>query len=129
MEGHFPNYQDVVPTDLDKSVEFDTQELLSAVRRAALLTNEESKGVRLSFSAGTLTLSSRAPEQGEAVIAMSVRYSGPDLEIGFNPTFLIDVLRVVSDSTVRFEFSESNRPGLFRCGDSLLYVVMPVNLS
>lgn len=129
LEGHFPNYQDVVPTDLDKSVEFNTQELLSAVRRAALLTNEESKGVRLSFSDGTLTLSSRAPEQGEAVITMSVNYRGPDMEIGFNPTFLIDILHVVSEDTVRFEFSESNRPGLFRCGDSFLYVVMPVNLS
>lgn len=129
LEGHFPNYQDVVPTDLDKSVEFDTQELLSAVRRAALLTNEESKGVRLSFSAGMLTLSSRAPEQGEAVISMPVKYSGPDMEIGFNPMFLIDVLRVVSEGPVRFEFSESNRPGLFRNGDSFLYVVMPVNLS
>ncbi len=65
VEGHFPKYQDVVPQDCDKKVVFETHELLSAVRRAALLTNEESKGVRLAFSRDALTLTSRAPDQGE----------------------------------------------------------------
>lgn len=129
LEGRFPKYEDVIPDDGDKTVEFDTQELLSAVRRAALLTNEESKGVRLAFTRGTLTLSSRAPEQGEAVITMPINYEGDEVDIGFNPVFLTDVLRVVSSDKIRFEFKEAARPGVFRMGDAFLYVVMPVNLS
>ncbi|MCH8966277.1 MAG: DNA polymerase III subunit beta [Planctomycetes bacterium] len=129
VEGHFPNYEDVIPSECNRKAEFTTQELLSAVRRAALLTNEESKGIRLAFDTGVLSLSSRAPEQGEAVVTIPVQYEGTAVEIGFNPLFLSDVLRVVSSETVTFEFAESNRPGVFRCGDDFLYVVMPVNLS
>lgn len=129
LEGHFPKYEDVIPSDCDKHVEFDTQELLSAVRRAALLSNEESKGIKLLFSSGTLTLSSRTPEQGEAVVSVPINYTGDEVEIGFNPVFLTDVLRVAFTDRVVFEFAEANRPGVFRCGDGFLYVVMPVNLS
>ncbi len=129
LEGHFPKYEDVIPRDGDKTVVFDTQELLSAVRRAALLTNEESKGVKLAFSRGTLTLSSRAPEQGEAVVTVAIEYDDEDISIGFNPVFLTDVLRAVSTDKIRFEFKEAARPGLFRMSDAFLYVVMPVNLA
>lgn len=129
LEGHFPNYEEVIPTDSDKRVIMDTRELLGAVRRAALLSTEESRGVRLAFECGKLTLTSRAPEQGEAVVVLSIDYDGPSAEIGFNPVFLVDVLRAVSDEKVTFEFRESRRPGVFRAGERFLYVVMPVNLS
>ncbi len=129
LEGHFPKYEDVIPDDCNKKVEFDSQGLLSAVRQAALLTNDESKGVKLSFEPGVLTLSSRAPEQGEASITVPINYNHEKVEIGFNPVFLMDVLRAVHTEKVSFEFSTPNRPGLFRVGDAQLYVVMPVNLS
>ncbi len=129
LEGHFPNYTDVIPSGCERTANFATQELLSAVRRAGLLSTEESKGVKLSFSKGQVTLSSRTPEQGEAVIQLPVEYEQGDVSIGFNPKFLEDVLRVTKGETVRFEFSEPNRPGVFKDGDSFVYVVMPVNLS
>jgi DNA polymerase-3 subunit beta len=129
VEGHFPKYQDVIPGDCDRIVEIDTAEFLSALKRAALLTNEESKGVRLAFSDGALTLSSRAPEQGEATISMPVRYRGEAIEIGFNPVFLTDVLRVAHSDVVTFAFREPNRPGVIRIGDQFTHVVMPVNLA
>jgi len=74
VEGHFPKYQDVIPGDCDRTVELETAEFHSALKRAALLTNEESKGVRFSFSEGCLTMSSRAPEQGEATIKRESRH-------------------------------------------------------
>jgi DNA polymerase-3 subunit beta len=129
VEGHFPKYQEVIPSDSDKKAEFEVAELLSAVRRAALLTNEESRGVRFAFTAGELSLSSRAPQQGEAQINIPVKYQGEPLEIGFNPSFLIDVLRVVHADEVTLELKEPNRPGVLRCGPEFLYVMMPVNLS
>jgi len=86
VEGAFPPFEDVIPRDLDKRVSFDSHQLSSAIRRAALLTNEESKGVRMSFDKEQLTLTSRAPEMGEAEIHLDLdSYEGDPLEIGFNP--------------------------------------------
>ncbi len=129
VEGHFPKYQDVVPSDCDRLVELNTADFHGALKRAALLTNEESKGVRLSFSEDALTLSTRAPEQGEATITLPVSYRGEPTEIGFNPVFLSDVLRVAHTDSVMFAFKEANRPGIIKTGEDFIHVVMPVNLS
>jgi DNA polymerase-3 subunit beta len=129
IEGQFPNYRDVIPDDSDKQAELSTAEFLSAIRRAALLTNEESRSVRLSFDKDELTLTSRAPEQGEAMVRMLAAYQGEPVEIGFNPVFLVDVLKVVDDERVKIELKAPNRPGVIRGGGDALYVVMPLNLS
>lgn len=129
VEGHFPKFEDVIPRDSDKKLELDREALFSAVRRAALLTTVESKGVRFTFADDTLILSSRASEHGEATIRLPISYSHPSLEIGFNPQFLIDMLRVLEDEKVILELKEPNRPGVLRSGTDFLYVVMPVNLN
>jgi DNA polymerase-3 subunit beta len=132
VEGTFPPYDDVIPRDLDIKVTFNRDTLASAVKRAALLTNEESRGVRLAFTAEnkTLELSSRAPEMGEANIKVDlVAYDGNDIEIGFNPTFITDALKVIHDPEIMIELKAPNKPGLFKAGNDFLYVVMPVNLS
>ena len=129
VEGRFPKYEDVIPQDNDKKVSVASEALLSAVRRAALLTTEESKGVRFSLSPGQVVLSSRAPDQGEAVITLQVEYSGKELDVGFNPSYLVDALRAIGGEAVSFELSEPNKPGVLRAGKNLLYVVMPVSLA
>lgn len=131
VEGTFPPYEDVIPKDQDIKVTFDRDLLASAVRRAALLTNEESRGVRLAFkgSVKALEISSRAPEMGEARIAVDLAgYDGSDIEIGFNPTFITDALKVITDPEVIIELKAANKPGLVKSGGDFLYVVMPVNL-
>lgn len=132
VEGTFPPYEDVIPKDQDIKVTFKRDVLASAVKRAALLTNEESRGVRLAFNGGekTLELSSRAPEMGEATINVELSsYDGEDIEIGFNPAFITDALKVINDSEVMIELKSGNKPGLFKAGGNFVYVVMPVNLS
>ncbi|MEM6393964.1 MAG: DNA polymerase III subunit beta [Planctomycetota bacterium] len=130
VEGNFPPYQDVIPKDGDKRATLVTDVLISAVRRAALLTNEESKGVRMAFSSDGLVLSSRAPEMGEATIDVEVpEYSGDEIEIGFNPTYLLDALKVVDANEVHVDLKAPNKPGVIRTGPNFLYVVMPVNLQ
>ena len=129
VEGHFPRYQDVIPADCNRIMEVDTAEYLSALKRAALLTNEESKGVRLALSEGNLTMSSRAPEQGEATVSLPVRYNDEAMEIGFNPVFLLDVLKVTQSERIKMAFKDANRPGVIRVGEEFIYVVMPVNLA
>ena len=128
VEGHFPKYQDVIPKDLDRKVTLQTADLLSAVKRASLLANLESKGVKITLNGEGMTLSGRTPEQGEAVIKLKCEYSGPELQIGFNPEFLIDALKVCGETTT-FEFKEAAKPGMLKSGNNFQYVVMPVNLS
>ena len=129
VEGTFPPYNDVIPKDSDKKITINRQRFVSAVRRASLLTNEESKGVRLSFSSGSLSISSRAPEMGEAKIDLPVEYAGEAIEVGFNPLYLMDALKVADQETVTFELKSPSKPGLLKSGPGFLYVVMPVNLS
>jgi DNA polymerase III subunit beta len=132
VEGSFPPYEDVIPKDNDKKVVFDRETVASAVRRAALLTNEESRGVRMSFKSKgkQLELSSRAAEVGEAQVRVELKsYEGEDLEIGFNPQFLIDALKVLSDTDVVMELKAQNKPGLIKIGQDFMYVVMPVSLT
>ena len=132
VEGTFPPYEDVIPRDLDIKVTFNRDTLASAVKRAALLTNEESRGVRMAFTGAdkSLMLSSRAPEMGEATINVDLAdYDGADIEIGFNPAFITDALKVIEDAQIMIELKAPNKPGLFKAGGDFLYVVMPVNLS
>ncbi|MCP4837212.1 MAG: DNA polymerase III subunit beta [Phycisphaera sp.] len=130
VEGSFPPFEDVIPKDQDKRVEFNANELSSAVRRAALLTNEESKGVRLAFGDGSLTLSSRAPEMGEAEIRVdAAQYQGDPIEIGFNPAYITEALKHADSSTVQIELKAPNKPGVIKVDGDFTYVVMPVNLT
>lgn len=130
VEGNFPPYKDVVPKDGDKKATLATGVLASAVRRASLLTNEESKGVRFSFTSKGLTLSSRAAEMGEAQINVEVpKYQGDAIDIGFNPSYILDALKVADQNEITLEFKAPNKPGVLRSGAQFLYVVMPVNLQ
>jgi DNA polymerase III subunit beta len=129
VEGQFPPYEDVIPKDADKKMTASTADFLSAIRRAALLTTEESKGVRMQFGKSGLKLTSRSPEAGEAEVNFPCKFEGGDVEIGFNPSFLTDALRVVDTDEIALELSAANRPGLLRGGANFLYVIMPVNLQ
>lgn len=129
VEGQFPPYEDVIPKDADKKMTAATADFLSAIKRAALLTTEESKGVRMHFTKKGLVLTSRSPESGEATVNFACKFEGGEVEIGFNPNFLTDALRVVDSDEIDLELSASNRPGLLKGGTGFLYVIMPVNLQ
>ena len=129
VEGNFPKYEDIIPTDYGKKLELNTTAVLSAVRRAALLTNEDSKGVKLSLDKGVLVFSGRAPEMGDAQVEMAVDYQGQPLEIGFSPQFLIEVLRVIKEDRFELHLGQADRPGLVKSGPNFIYIVMPVNLG
>jgi len=129
VEGNFPKYEDIIPADYDKKLTLSTEAVLSAVRRAALLTSEESRGIKLSIGKDRLVFSSRAPETGDARIDMPIDYKAEPIEIGFNPQFLIDVLRVMQTDEFELELGQQDRPGLIKSGKDFLYVLMPINLG
>jgi len=128
VEGNFPKYEDIIPKDYERKITLSTDAVLSAVRRAALLANEDSKGIKLALDKGSLVFTSRAPETGDAQIDMAVDYDGEPMEIGFNPQFLVDVMRVIKEDTFEMHLGQPDRPGLIKSGSNFLYIVMPVNL-
>jgi DNA polymerase-3 subunit beta len=129
VEGNFPQYEDIIPTDYDKKLTLGTEAALSAVRRSALLASQESAGIKLSVGKNKLVFSCRAPETGDAQVEMPIDYQSEPIEIGFNPQFLVDVLRVIKTPEFALELGQPDRPGLIKSGTNLLYVLMPINLA
>lgn len=129
VEGNFPKYEDIIPTDYDKKLKLSTELSLSAVRRSALLTSEESRGIKISVEKDKLVFSGRAPETGDATVEMSVDYKGEPIEVGFNPQFLIEALRVIKTPEFELELGQPDRPGLIKSGATFIYVLMPINLG
>ena len=128
VQGRFPKYEDVIPSSYEKRVRLETELLRRGVRRVALLTNEQSRGILMTYTTGELCLTSSTPEAGEAEIKMPAEYEGEELKIGFNPQYILDVLRVVDESEIFCEMSDAAKPGVLRAGKDFLYVIMPVSV-
>ena len=130
VEGTFPPFEDVIPKDLDQKVTINTEGLTRAVRRAHLMTNEESRGIRLVFDNDKLVITSRAPETGTAEVEIPISgFTGEKMEIGFNPVYIIDALKVVGADEIVMELKRSDKPGLIKSGGNFTYVIMPVSLK
>lgn len=129
VQGNFPKYTDVIPKECTRKATISTSQFEHRIRQAALLTNEESKGIRLSFQTDQVTLSSRAPETGEAEVTCPVSYEGEPVEIAFNPAFLTDALRVTETDEISFGMNDANKPAVIKAGADFLYVLMPVDVG
>jgi len=132
VDGKFPDYNRVLPKGGNKNVIGERQELRQAFYRVSILSNEKYRGVRLILSSGELKILANNPEQEEAEETVSVDYEGDGLEIGFNVSYLIDVLTALDTGKVRITLSDQNSSALIEAedGDSTqaLYVVMPMRL-
>ncbi len=129
IEGEFPNYEQVIPKEAKDKVVAPRGGLLAAMRRVALFTNPDSLAVKTDISRDKLVLSKSTPYLGEAHVEMGVDYKGKDLSIGFNPDYLIDVLKNIDQETVGLELVDAEKPGVIRIGDEYVYVVLPMQLG
>ncbi|MBD3738483.1 DNA polymerase III subunit beta [Stutzerimonas balearica] len=130
VDGKFPDYERVLPRGGDKLVIGDRQTLREAFSRTAILSNEKYRGIRLQLESGLLKIQANNPEQEEAEEEVVVDYSGAALEIGFNVSYLLDVLGVMTADQVRMMLSDSNSSALVQEADNddSAYVVMPMRL-
>ena len=130
VDGKFPDYERVLPRGGDKLVLADRQGLREAFSRTAILSNEKYRGIRLTLAAGLLKIQANNPEQEEAEEEIVVDYNGASLEIGFNVSYLLDVLGVMGTEQVRLILSDSNSSALLQEADNddSAYVVMPMRL-
>jgi DNA polymerase-3 subunit beta len=127
IEGHFPDYEAVLPKGTENVLTIEVKELQQAVIEGALLGDRESHAVRFNFKGGKLTLSSRSPDVGEGQVDLEVKYEGGDLEIAFNPEYVLDVLRALGGGEVKFKFKDGSSAALIDPGNNYIYVVMPVS--
>jgi DNA polymerase-3 subunit beta len=130
VDGKFPDYERVLPRGGDKLVLADRQGLREAFSRTAILSNEKYRGIRLTLASGLLKIQANNPEQEEAEEEIVIDYSGSGLEIGFNVSYLLDVLGVMGTEQVRLILSDSNSSALLQEADNddSAYVVMPMRL-
>ncbi len=130
IDGKFPDYERVLPRSSNKTVLGSRAELKQAFARTAILSNEKYRGIRIVLSSGSLQIIANNPEQEEAEETVAVDYEGNNLEIGFNVSYLLDVLSAIHNDTVKFSLSDANSSALIEEADSedCQYVVMPMRL-
>ncbi|ATE61951.1 DNA polymerase III subunit beta [Thauera sinica] len=130
IDGKFPDYERVIPQNHPKLISFDRQPLLGALQRAAILTNEKFRGVRMVLEDGLLKIVSTNAEQEEAQDELEIDYGGDKLDIGFNVTYLLDVLNNLNSETVDWRFNDGNSSVLISLpgNDRFKYVVMPMRI-
>lgn len=130
IDGRFPEYGRVIPANPTKKIGADRDALRAALQRAAILSNEKYRGIRLSLKSGILTLQSHNPEQEEAEEELDVTYDGDEIEIGFNVNYLLDALAALDGTMVEIGLTDSNSSCLMTSASmpEAKYVVMPMRL-
>ncbi len=130
IDGTFPAYEDVIPKGESQVFELGVGDFSSALRQASLLTTRDAMSVHFDIAPRLLTIRSRAPEVGEATVEVPIEYDGGTANLGFNPVFLVDALKVMDPAgSVRFEFRDGKAPGKLTDGDDYVYVIMPIALE
>jgi DNA polymerase III subunit beta len=130
IDGKFPEYGRVIPAQPPRVMTAARDALRAALQRTAILSNEKYRGVRLTFASGLLTVQAHNPEQEEAEDQLEVNFTGDEIEIGFNVSYLLDALAAVDTETVEVGLTDANSSCLIRAPGNVnvKYVVMPMRL-
>ncbi|MGE5197342.1 MAG: DNA polymerase III subunit beta [Deltaproteobacteria bacterium] len=128
IEGEFPDYRQVIPPVSDNRMRADREQLLLAIKRAALLSTPDYQAVKMEIFRDKLVVSKSTPDIGESQETLTVEYAGKEMAIGFNPGYLIDVLKNLHDEQVAFELTDTEKPGVIRV-NGYVYIVLPMRLA
>lgn len=129
VEGNYPNYRQVIPTEFKERVTLVREELLQALRRAEIMTSDKSNSVKMAFSRNSLSITANTPEVGEARESLAIQYKGPDIAIAFNPVYLMDPLKALEGDEVYMELNDELSPGVVKTNIPFLYVIMPMRMA
>jgi DNA polymerase-3 subunit beta len=128
VEGRYPPYREVFPKKQTVKIHLGVGPFYTAVRQAAVMTDDESKKVVFSFAKKKLTLQARGAATGRSKVEMPIDYEGKTIDIAFDPKFVTDMLRVLNpEDDLTVELVDSNSVALFRCGENYSYIVMPLS--
>jgi DNA polymerase-3 subunit beta len=129
VEGRFPDYQQVIPKETEHRIRVERELLHECVHRAALVISEKTNSVKMRISENLLEISGKSAEFGESHESMAIKYDGPEVQIAFNPQFLLDPLKAIPQDEVYLEFKDELSPGVFKTLENFLCVVMPLRLN
>jgi len=130
VDGNYPNYSQVIPKETAQRIKLDRELFLQCVHRAALVTTDKANSVKIKLGSDQLEITASSPDFGESHESMGVEYSGPDLQVAFNPAFVMDPLRALTNNEVFLELKDEVSPGVFKTLDtSFVCVIMPVRIS
>ncbi len=129
IEGNYPNFRQVIPSQCEERVTVDRESLLAAVRRVAVITTEQYASIKVAFNKNQLHISASTPDVGEAQETVPIKYTGKPITLAFNPDFLMDPLRTMLSDEVHVELVDELSPAVIKCDLPFLYVLMPLRLS
>jgi DNA polymerase III subunit beta len=129
IEGNYPNYRQVIPTEVKERISLGREEFLHALKRAEIMTSDKSNSVKLTFGKNNLAITANSPEVGEARESIAINYKGKEMAIAFNPKYMIDPLNSLANDEVFIELIDELSPGVLKINGPFLYVVMPMRLS
>ena len=129
VEGNYPNYRQVIPKETEHRVKIERELMLECVHRAALVTSDKSNSIKIKISKNLLEISGQSTEYGESHESMAIAYDGPEVQVAFNPQFLMEPLKALTKDEVFFEFKDELSPGLFKTLDNFICVIMPLRLN
>ena len=129
LAGEYPDVNRVIPEKAVSHFSIHREELMALLRQVSLFTSETSNSVRFSFETGQLHLTAMSHEIGEGRVSMPVDYSGPKIDVAFNPFFFLDILRHSKDETMRFGINDTHNPGILTDSTNAIFVIMPMRLA
>jgi DNA polymerase-3 subunit beta len=129
IEGNYPNYRQVIPSETKERVTLERESCLNSVRRVSLLASDKSNSIKLNVSKNNIDITANTPEVGEARESLPVVYKGRDFSIAFNPEFLMAPLRNLTEDEVFLDLIDEMSPGVLKIQTPFLYVLMPMRIS
>lgn len=129
VDGTYPNYRQVIPQESLERVTLPREELLQALRRAEIMTSDKSNSVKMAFGNNQLAITANTQDVGEVREVLTLNYKGKEIAIAFNPAYLMDPLKALETDEVFFEISDELSPGVVKCNEPFLYVIMPMRMS
>lgn len=129
IDGTYPNFRQVIPSHCEERVTIERESLLTALKRVSLLTTDKSNATRLTFAKNKVTISTNTPDVGEARETIPIKYTGKEITVAFNPEYMMDPLRNLSNDEIFIELTDDLSPGVMKCDIPFLYVLMPMRIG
>lgn len=129
IDGTYPNYRQVIPPQCEERVTVERESLLLALRRVSLVTTDKSNATKLTFGKNKLSITVTTPDVGEARETIPLKYNGKEIAVAFNPEYMIDPLRTLTNDEIFIELTDDLSPGVIKCDQPFLYVLMPMRIT
>lgn len=129
IDGTYPNFRQVIPAQCEERVAIEREILLTALKRASLITSDKTCATKLTFADNNLVILTSTQDVGEARETIPIKYSGKEITVAFNPDYMMDPLKNLANDEIAIELTDNMSPGVIKCDIPFLYVLMPMRVD